>query len=123
MRREVVVKRGWLLVGAVMLAVLAAGGVVTRELDINRIEAKQAMTQAQQVEDLRRTVRVLCDRGNIDIALIEGALVLIGQRLEDDIRKGEAAAVRADQQFLTEYVKNREKLVREQTDPRSPCAP
>jgi hypothetical protein len=122
MRREVVVKRGWLLMSAVVLAVLLSGALVIRELDINRIEAENLRTQEATIKELRKTTRVLCQRGNTLIDLVNAALILVGQRLEADVKAGNVAAVHADQRFLTTFLRDRERLIREQTGG-GPCAP
>lgn len=86
------------------------------------LTAAQVSTNHHHLDALARATKVLCNRGFILIDLTDGALALIGQRLEEDVRNGNAAAVRADQRFLTSYLKNRQTLVLELTDPESPCA-
>jgi hypothetical protein len=114
--------------GLIVVAVLAAvamtstAALLLRELDLNRIESRQVEANTRVINDVRRTTRVLCNRGYILIDLINGALILIGQRLEADIRAGDNAAVKADRRFLVAFLEDREKLTQELTG-RGPCAP
>lgn len=106
---------------AVALAIFLIGLLILREIDINRIEADQIEQNSHFITELQKSHTVLCARGFILIDLTNGALALISQRLEADIRRGDLEAVRADQQFLRQFTKNRENLTRELTDPNSPC--
>jgi hypothetical protein len=100
------------------MAAIVFIGIYIRSRDLQG----QVRDNRNLIEQLRKQTTVLCERGHLLIDLTEGALILVGQRLEADVKRGEAAAVKADQEFLKKFIANREKLVREQTDPRSPCA-
>ena len=111
------------------MALLIAGGLILRGIDLNRIEQSQveANTKAtraleRQADELEKTTAVLCNRGYVLIDLIDGALLLVGQRLEADVAAGNKAAAAADRQFLQEFALHRDVLTGELTG-NGPCAP
>jgi hypothetical protein len=90
--------------------------------DNNQKIELQVKRNNQTIQELQRTVKVLCDRGFIIDDLITGGISLIGQRLAQDIAEGNLQAVKADQRFLSNYVDNHLKIISELTKKGSPCA-
>jgi hypothetical protein len=104
------------------LGLILASGLILRGIDLNRIEPRQVEKNTQLLERVQDQTEVLCARGQTLINLIDGALILVGQRLVADIEAGRVGAVRADQQFLEKFSTDREDLITELTG-EGPCAP
>jgi hypothetical protein len=87
----------------------------------NEIE-QQVEKNRQTIENLEDAKRVLCARGTIINDLIRGGILLIEQRLANDIAAGDLEAIKADREFLNTFADNFVKLTNELTEKGSPCA-
>ena len=107
------------MLAVVALLALLAVGVIAHE---RQQTAEQLATNTELLEQLEAATHILCRRGFILIDVIDAAILLVEQRLEDDVKSGNTSAVHADQLFLAEFSVHKERLITEQTSLHSPCA-
>jgi hypothetical protein len=82
----------------------------------------QVKRNRETIESLEAAKRVLCARGTIINDLIRGGILLIEQRLGNDLAVGNLEAVKADREFLNIFADNFVKMTNQLTEKGSPCA-
>ena len=108
-----------------MICVIAAIAFTILFVEINNTQDSinfQIKQTQKAIRDIRQTVKLLCNRGFIIKDLVGAGILLIEQRLGDDLAANNLDAVRADRDFLERFVANDLQLTRELTERGSPCA-